>query len=129
MKNLALLLSLAAAAIAPASAHAQNSAYGSVYVDVSGHEHWRPAPAWAPLTGPQIYYGTHFTQVPAYPEPDLSHAYPVPVFYGPRPLPIISYGVSSHEAWCQARYRSYRAYDNTFQPYHGQRRECRSPYY
>lgn len=34
-----------------------------------------------------------------------------------------------HVAWCYDRYRSYRAYDNTFQPYHGPRRPCRSPYY
>ncbi|HEV7434516.1 MAG TPA: BA14K family protein, partial [Pseudorhizobium sp.] len=26
-------------------------------------------------------------------------------------------------------YRSYRASDNTFQPYNGPRRSCRSPYY
>jgi hypothetical protein len=36
---------------------------------------------------------------------------------------------SAHENWCYNRYRSYRAYDNTFQPYNGPRRECRSPYY
>ncbi|MFD2258907.1 BA14K family protein [Chelativorans composti] len=31
--------------------------------------------------------------------------------------------------WCAQRYRSYRAYDNTFQPYNGPRRPCRSPYF
>jgi hypothetical protein len=31
---------------------------------------------------------------------------------------------SSHEARCYARYRSYRAYDNTYQPYDGPRRQC-----
>ena len=31
---------------------------------------------------------------------------------------------SSHEARCYARYRSYRAYDNTYQPYNGPRRQC-----
>jgi len=35
----------------------------------------------------------------------------------------------SHIAWCSDRYRSYRAYDNTFKPNNGPRRECRSPYY
>jgi hypothetical protein len=30
----------------------------------------------------------------------------------------------SHEARCYARYRSYRAYDNTYQPYNGPRRQC-----
>ena len=34
----------------------------------------------------------------------------------------------SHADWCYARYRSYRAYDNTFQPYNGRRRQCISPY-
>lgn len=35
----------------------------------------------------------------------------------------------NHFQWCAARYRSYRAYDNTFQPYHGPRQQCLSPYY
>ncbi|QSY95206.1 BA14K family protein [Rhizobium bangladeshense] len=35
---------------------------------------------------------------------------------------------SSHVAWCANRYRSYRAYDNTFQPYNGPRQQCYSPY-
>jgi hypothetical protein len=34
-----------------------------------------------------------------------------------------------HYEWCANRYRSYRAYDNTFQPNSGPRRECLSPYY
>lgn len=34
-----------------------------------------------------------------------------------------------HVSWCEARYRSYRAYDNTFQPYNGPRQQCYSPYY
>lgn len=37
-------------------------------------------------------------------------------------------GGGSHANWCYARYRSYRAYDNTFQPYNGGRRQCISPY-
>jgi len=37
-------------------------------------------------------------------------------------------GGSAHTRWCYARYRSYRAYDNTFQPYYGPRRQCVSPY-
>jgi hypothetical protein len=35
---------------------------------------------------------------------------------------------TAHERWCYARYRSYRAWDNTFQPYNGPRRQCYSPY-
>ncbi|AOF89112.1 BA14K family protein [Sinorhizobium sp. RAC02] len=34
-----------------------------------------------------------------------------------------------HTDWCYARYRSYRDYDNTFQPNYGGRRQCYSPYY
>lgn len=37
-------------------------------------------------------------------------------------------GGSSHVEWCYNRYRSYRASDNTFQPYNGPRRQCVSPY-
>lgn len=37
-------------------------------------------------------------------------------------------GGSSHVQWCYDRYRSYRAYDNTFQPYNGPRQQCYSPY-
>ena len=35
---------------------------------------------------------------------------------------------SAHVQWCYNRYRSYRAYDNTFQPYNGPRQQCYSPY-
>ena len=34
----------------------------------------------------------------------------------------------AHVQWCYDRYRSYRSWDNTFQPYQGPRRACRSPY-
>lgn len=37
-------------------------------------------------------------------------------------------GGDSHTSWCYSRYRSYRAYDNTFQPNYGPRRQCVSPY-
>ena len=33
-----------------------------------------------------------------------------------------------HVEWCYDRYRSYRAWDNSFQPYHGPRQQCYSPY-
>lgn len=33
-----------------------------------------------------------------------------------------------HERWCAGRYRSYRAADNSYQPYGGPRRACRSPF-
>lgn len=37
-------------------------------------------------------------------------------------------GGDSHVQWCYDRYRSYRASDNTFQPYNGPRQQCVSPY-
>ncbi len=38
-----------------------------------------------------------------------------------------SYG-SNHAQWCANRWRSYRAYDNSYQPYNGPRQQCVSPY-
>lgn len=38
------------------------------------------------------------------------------------------YRGNAHVSWCYDRYRSYRASDNTFQPYNGPRRQCISPY-
>jgi len=46
---------------------------------------------------------------------------PAPVYRAPR-------AGSAHVRWCYDRYRSYRAYDNTFQPYDGPRQQCYSPY-
>lgn len=37
-------------------------------------------------------------------------------------------GGDAHTRWCYARYRSYRAWDNSYQPYSGRRRACYSPY-
>ncbi len=48
---------------------------------------------------------------------DQPEYYEQPRYYG-----------SSHASWCYSRYRSYRAYDNTFQPYYGPRRQCIGPY-
>lgn len=39
-------------------------------------------------------------------------------------------GISnSHIQYCYNRFRSYRHYDNSFQPYYGPRRQCRSTYW
>lgn len=35
---------------------------------------------------------------------------------------------NTHAQWCYNRYRSYRASDNTFQPYNGPRQQCVSPF-
>lgn len=39
----------------------------------------------------------------------------------------VNRGSNSHVRWCRDRYVSYRASDNTYQPYDGPRRECVSP--
>ncbi len=44
------------------------------------------------------------------------------------PTRVYRGGGSAHVQWCYDRYRSYRAYDNTYQPYNGPRRQCYSPY-
>ncbi len=62
------------------------------------------------------YYGPRYYE-PGYYEPRY---YQRRVYRAPRG--------SAHVRWCQNRYRSYRAWDNTFQPYHGPRRQCWSPY-
>lgn len=41
---------------------------------------------------------------------------------------VVVPGGNAHVQWCYDRYRSYRASDNTFQPYDGPRRQCYSPY-
>ncbi|TAM94856.1 MAG: BA14K family protein [Rhizobiaceae bacterium] len=43
------------------------------------------------------------------------------------PHPVYRGGGSYHVRWCYNRYRSYRASDNTYQPYQGPRRQCVSP--
>ncbi|MBN9220913.1 MAG: BA14K family protein [Mesorhizobium sp.] len=51
-------------------------------------------------------------------------------YYQPAPRRYYRAGrlSSAHVQWCYNRYRSYRAYDNTFQPYNGPRQQCWSPY-
>jgi len=48
----------------------------------------------------------------------------------PQPAPVYRerHGGDAHVQWCYERYRSYRASDNTFQPYNGPRQQCYSPY-
>ena len=45
-----------------------------------------------------------------------------------QPRVVVRGSGSAHVDWCYARYRSYRAWDNTYQPYNAPRRECYSPY-
>jgi hypothetical protein len=45
-----------------------------------------------------------------------------------QPRGVVVEGSNAHAEWCYSRYRSYRAWDNTYQPFNGPRRECFSPY-
>jgi len=72
------------------------------------HNYYRPY-----YRGSGFYFGLGLG-VPAYPYVEPRRYY--------RP------SGNAHVNWCYNRYRSYRAWDNTFQPYHGPRRQCRSPY-
>ena len=72
--------------------------------------------AIAPISrpyGPQLYFGLG---VPAY------RYYAPPRRYYRQRLG------SSHVAWCYDRWLTYRAWDNTYQPSYGPRRQCWSPF-
>ncbi len=45
----------------------------------------------------------------------------------PAPVPVVV-APNPHVDWCRRTYRSYNPYDNTFQPFHGPRAYCLSPY-
>ncbi|MEO4000082.1 BA14K family protein [Mesorhizobium sp. CAU 1732] len=64
---------------------------------------------------PNVYF--EFNAGPRYVEPRRVY----------RPAPRYSLS-QAHYNWCSNRYRSYRAYDNSFQPYNGPRQACYSPY-
>lgn len=92
--------------------------------------HWRQR---QPVTGsgPAHYYSYHPHHVPGYPR--RLTGYPVPIYKAPSHLhrrvmrvPVVRSG--SHAAWCAARYKSYDIRTDTWQPFHGPRRYCRSPF-
>jgi BA14K-like protein len=55
-------------------------------------------------------------------------AFGLGIIIAPQPRRIIRSVGNAHVNWCYNRYRSYRAYDNSYQPYGGPRRICYSPY-
>jgi hypothetical protein len=90
--------------------------------------YWRPSPRYygGIYGGVGPYWGPGLTVVvPAYP---AVRPYYRPVYPTTRRVYRRAVGVPAHVSWCSARYRSYRAWDNTFQPYYGPRRLCISPY-
>lgn len=74
--------------------------------------------------GPRTYRG----HVHARPCPHRLCGYPLPI-YKARERAVSAYRVrvSAHVEWCAARYRSYDVRTDTYQPYDGPRRVCRSP--
>ncbi|OAP38226.1 hypothetical protein AU381_21820 [Sinorhizobium glycinis] len=75
------------------------------------------------------YYSPGYYDPGYYDQGYYASSYYRPHHYAPRYYRQAYYGGNAHARWCYARYRSYRAYDNTFQPYYGPRRACVSPYY
>lgn len=96
---------------------------------------WRPQRYYRPRNyyrDPGVFLGFGLG-LPAYRYiyPGYSYAQPtyryVPRYVQPRRYSRVQMS-RAHVDWCYSRYRSYRAYDNTFQPYNGPRRQCYSPY-
>ena len=94
----------------------------------NGNRHWRHGRNdW-----PRRYNRRHYR--PYYGGSGIYFGFGVPDYgyYEPRryyqPRRIYRSGGGSHVQWCYNRYRSYRAWDNTYQPYNGRRRQCWSPY-
>ncbi|MCY6379999.1 BA14K family protein [Hoeflea prorocentri] len=74
------------------------------------------------------YYGKrYYYPKPYYGPRHYRRTYGPAPYYRPAPRPRY-YGSRAHVNYCFRKYRSYRISDNTFQPYHGPRRPCRSPY-
>ena len=105
---------------------------------------WQPSKSHAGRVGVGVYIGTgvgfspqyraRYLNGPRYYRPRVYRPrYYRPFFYNPpvyyRPRRAYRRGFSNaHYRYCYNRYRSYRASDNTFQPYRGPRRACRSRY-
>ena len=93
-----------------------------------GPGYWGPRRFYGPgrYYGPGYWggYGSGF--VLGFGVPGFSY-YGNPWAYGPPVRPVYR-AANPHVRWCYSRYRSYRAWDNTFQPNYGPRRQCISPY-
>lgn len=87
--------------------------YGHRYY---GNNYWGPGAALGGFAAGAIIGGA---LAQPYYQPYYGNSYVAPRRY---------VGASAHVNWCYGRYRSYRAYDNTFQPNYGPRQQCYSPY-
>ena len=85
------------------------------------------------LAGPSVAVAQVAPAVPLMPPLPVAPgappiAPPPPLILLPPPPEDSSQYASRHYDWCASRYRSYRPYDNTYQPYRGPRRQCYSSY-
>ena len=125
-----------AVAASPAAAgdryHHRHHHHHRVQVVVAPHVDrlpWAHQEPWIG-TGPGYYYSQHPDHIPAYPKRLTGYA--VPIYSTSQPVvrlvPRYQVVVAGHVEWCAARYQSYDVRSDTYQPYHGPRRHCRSPY-
>lgn len=119
-----LVVGLAVGAPAQAASASIGSAVsaqsGDASVVVKVHDRKRHHRRWRRHHRPRAGFFFEFGTRPYYRPP-----YYAPRYEYPRPVYRLS---KAHVRWCYNRYRSYRASDNTFQPYHGPRKPCISPY-
>lgn len=114
-------------------------------IDVRDHRHHRNRNWHGHRAGPRHWHGhpRYRDYRPGYRRHSDGWWYPLAAFgagavlggalAAPAPAPRVyqapAYRYSNaHVQWCYDRYRSYRASDNTFQPYNGPRKQCYSPY-
>lgn len=124
---------LAALSVGILSLHASVQAQPVQYHSPASHPGTNTQPANPQLQMVQYYpdrrYNNHrYNRHPHWGGPRYQPYYrPAPP---PRYYPKRNYrsGRNAHINWCYNRYRSYRASDNSFQPYNGPRRQCYSPY-
>ena len=99
----------------PASAAAPSSATSAARLAV--------VPLAGVTQGPEVeevqYRHRRYYRGPRYRRHHRRYYHRAPAYRG--------YG-AAHVRWCHNRYRSYRQWDNTYQPYNGPRRQCVSPY-
>ena len=95
-----------------------------IYVGPGGHRYWRGHRGYRDYRPGYHRHGDFWFPAAAF----IAGALITGAITSQQPRVIYRSSGNAHTEWCYSRYRSYRAYDNTFQPYHGPRRQCYSPY-
>lgn len=122
----AMLLAISLASPARSGEWQYDPATDLVFHDSVPVARWGEHPSMEPA---RHYHSPH--RVPRCPHSLCG--YPIPIYKAHRPMhaPVArTYRVrtDAHEEWCAARYRSYDVQTDTYQPNHGPRRQCRSPF-